>query len=210
MTHEKDSAPRAAYLQAEGRTRFRMAHGRRQLRRLHRRRRPACRAVRLRRRRHRQHAPRRHRQRRHRRRRRPIGGAVRLRAGVQLISIAEPEFTQKAVDDPLLQVPPARRGNRTLARFPSRSGGNLRRGGSCELWRRSWYKSLRLYAPLTTSRSRQFLSEGGSKTRKRFAVAHLISSYPLLLPRVGNRWRMSRSWRIAFGRYDWSSCAWKV
>ena len=37
---EKDSAPRAAYLQTEGRTRFRMAHGRRQRRRLHRRRRP--------------------------------------------------------------------------------------------------------------------------------------------------------------------------
>ena len=30
-----------------------------------------------------------------------------------------------AVDDPLLKVPPARRGNRTLAQFPSRSGGNL-------------------------------------------------------------------------------------
>ena len=35
---------------------------------------------------------------------------------------------ETAVDDPLLQVPPARRGSRTLARFPSRSGGNLRRG----------------------------------------------------------------------------------
>jgi len=34
-----------------------------------------------------------------------------------------------AVDDPLLKVPPARRGNRTRARFPSRSGGNLKEGG---------------------------------------------------------------------------------
>ena len=34
-----------------------------------------------------------------------------------------------AVDDPLLKVPPARRGNRTRARFPSRSGGNLRLKG---------------------------------------------------------------------------------
>ena len=31
---------------------------------------------------------------------------------------------------PLLQVPPARRGNRTPARFPSRSGGNLKEGGT--------------------------------------------------------------------------------
>ena len=29
----------------------------------------------------------------------------------------------------LLKVPPARRGNRTRARFPSRSGGNLKEGG---------------------------------------------------------------------------------
>jgi hypothetical protein len=33
------------------------------------------------------------------------------------------------VSNPLLKVPPASRGNRTRARFPSRSGGNLRRGG---------------------------------------------------------------------------------
>ena len=44
------------------------------------------------------------------------------------IPIAEPKFTKNAVDDPLLKVPPASRGNRTRARFPSRSGGNLRRG----------------------------------------------------------------------------------
>ena len=24
-------------------------------------------------------------------------------------------------------------------RFPSRSGGNLKEGGNCELWLRSWY-----------------------------------------------------------------------
>jgi hypothetical protein len=35
---------------------------------------------------------------------------------------------KRQLTTPLLQVPPARRGNRTLARFPSRSGGNLRRG----------------------------------------------------------------------------------
>ena len=44
----------------------------------------------------------------------------------------------REIDDPLLQVPPARRGNRTPARFPSRSGGNLRRGGNQELWLRDW------------------------------------------------------------------------
>ena len=32
-------------------------------------------------------------------------------------------------ENPLLQVPPAGRGNRTRARFPSRSGGNLKEGG---------------------------------------------------------------------------------
>jgi len=37
----------------------------------------------------------------------------------------------REIDDPLLQVPPAR--------FPSRSGGNLRRGGNQELWLRDWY-----------------------------------------------------------------------
>jgi hypothetical protein len=35
-----------------------------------------------------------------------------------------------AVDNPLLKVPPAGRGNRTAARFPSRSGGNLQEGGN--------------------------------------------------------------------------------
>jgi len=40
---------------------------------------------------------------------------------------------------PLLQVPPARRGNRTPARFPPLREGNLRRGGNQELWLRDWY-----------------------------------------------------------------------
>ena len=39
----------------------------------------------------------------------------------------------REIDDPLLQVPPASRGNRTFARFPSRSGGNLKEGGNCKL-----------------------------------------------------------------------------
>jgi hypothetical protein len=34
-----------------------------------------------------------------------------------------------ATENPLLKVPPAGRGNRTRARFPSRSGGNLQEGG---------------------------------------------------------------------------------
>jgi hypothetical protein len=46
---------------------------------------------------------------------------------------------KKAVDDPLLKVPPASRGNRTPARFPSRSGGNLKERGNRELWLCSWY-----------------------------------------------------------------------
>ena len=49
-------------------------------------------------------------------------------SAVGVIPIAEPKFTKNAVDDPLLQVPPASRGNRTPARFPSRSGGNLKEG----------------------------------------------------------------------------------
>ena len=47
----------------------------------------------------------------------------------RLIPIAEPKFTKNAVDVPRLNVPPASRGNRTRARFPSRSGGNLRLKG---------------------------------------------------------------------------------
>jgi PBP4 family serine-type D-alanyl-D-alanine carboxypeptidase len=47
-----------------------------------------------------------------------------------IIPIAETYFTKmQAIADPLLEVPPASRGNRTDARFPSRSGGNLKEGG---------------------------------------------------------------------------------
>ena len=59
----------------------------------------------------------------------------------ELIPIAEPEFTKVRINEnPLLKVPPARRGNRTRARFPSRSGGNLQEGGNCKLRPRDWYK----------------------------------------------------------------------
>jgi hypothetical protein len=70
-----------------------------------------------------------------------------------VIPIAEPKFTKNPVDDPLLQVPPASRGNRTPARFPSRSGGNLKEGGNCELWLCSWYKT-DLRAGLSVRRGR--------------------------------------------------------
>ena len=47
-----------------------------------------------------------------------------------IIPTAWAKFTKTSeIDDPLLKVPPARRGNRTRARFPSRSGGNLKEGG---------------------------------------------------------------------------------
>jgi PBP4 family serine-type D-alanyl-D-alanine carboxypeptidase len=47
-----------------------------------------------------------------------------------IIPIAETYFTKmQAIADPLLEVPLASRGNRTDARFPSRSGGNLKEGG---------------------------------------------------------------------------------
>jgi hypothetical protein len=45
----------------------------------------------------------------------------------------------KEIEDPLLKVPPASRGNRTRARFPSRSGGNLQEGGNCKLRPCDWY-----------------------------------------------------------------------
>jgi hypothetical protein len=45
----------------------------------------------------------------------------------------------REIDDPLLQVPPARRGNRTPARFPSRKRGEPTEGGNQELWLRDWY-----------------------------------------------------------------------
>ena len=53
------------------------------------------------------------------------GAIVNSARAIGIIPIAEPEFTKTAVDDPLLEVPPASRGNQTRARFPSRSGGNL-------------------------------------------------------------------------------------
>jgi hypothetical protein len=61
---------------------------------------------------------------------RPRGG---LGWGLCLIPIAEPEFTKVRMNEnPLLKVPPASRGNRTRARFPSRSGGNLQEGGTID------------------------------------------------------------------------------
>ena len=57
------------------------------------------------------------------------GVIVNSGSAVGVIPIAEPKFTKNAVDDPLLQVPPASRGNRTPARFPSRSGGEPQGGG---------------------------------------------------------------------------------
>ena len=57
-----------------------------------------------------------------------------------IIPIAGTQFTITcAIEAPLLQVPPARRGNRTRARFPSRSGGNLKEGGNCKLCPCDWY-----------------------------------------------------------------------
>jgi hypothetical protein len=54
------------------------------------------------------------------------------------LPIARTQFTKTSeVEDPLLKVPPARRGNRTHARFPSRSGGNLTEGGIHGLCSRS-------------------------------------------------------------------------
>ena len=46
---------------------------------------------------------------------------------------------ERIKENPFLKVPPARRGNRTRARFPSRSGGNLQGGGKCELCLGGWY-----------------------------------------------------------------------
>jgi len=66
---------------------------------------------------------------------RPRGGlgwgrCLNLTAKTLIIPIAERKFKKPRMDEnPLLQVPPASRGNRTRARFPSRSGGNLQEGG---------------------------------------------------------------------------------
>ncbi len=51
-----------------------------------------------------------------------------------IIPIAETYSTKtQAIEDPLPMVPPACRGNRTDARFPSRSGGNHKEGGIPEM-----------------------------------------------------------------------------
>jgi hypothetical protein len=61
---------------------------------------------------------------------------------MSIIPIARTQFTKtSAIEDPLLKVPPARRGNRTRARFPSRSAGNLQEGGNCKLRPRDWYNT---------------------------------------------------------------------
>jgi hypothetical protein len=60
----------------------------------------------------------------------PVGAYTNRRARVH-------KSTDKREPPPY---PPARRGNRTRARFPSRSGGNLQEGGNCKLRPRDWYK----------------------------------------------------------------------
>ena len=73
----------------------------------------------------------------------PKGGGqfINSEHATGIIPIAEPEFTKVRINEnPLLKVPPASRGNRTRARFPSRSGGNLQEGGNCKLRPRDWYK----------------------------------------------------------------------
>ena len=63
-----------------------------------------------------------------------------------LIPIAGTQFTKtSAIEDPLLKVPPASRGNRTRARFPSRIGGNLQEGGNCKLCLCGWYKYISVH-----------------------------------------------------------------
>jgi hypothetical protein len=60
------------------------------------------------------------------------GAPARDAAGdVDVIPIAEPEFTKTAVDDPLHKVPPARRGNRAGAPFavPLAKRGEPKGGG---------------------------------------------------------------------------------
>jgi hypothetical protein len=51
-----------------------------------------------------------------------------------------PDHARKKPTPLSLKVPPASRGNRTRARFPSRSGGNLQEEGNCKLRLRDWYK----------------------------------------------------------------------
>ena len=51
-------------------------------------------------------------------------------SAIGIIPIAGTQFTNtSAIEDPLLKVPPASRGNRTRARFPPLREGNLKEGG---------------------------------------------------------------------------------
>jgi hypothetical protein len=62
-------------------------------------------------------------------RREPKGGGAIMNLNAQLvIPIAQPKFTKTAVDDPLLKVPPDRRGNRTLT-VPLAKRGEPKGGG---------------------------------------------------------------------------------
>ena len=64
---------------------------------------------------------------------------MRAAAAGAVIPIAEPEFTKTAVDDPLLKVPPARRGNLACS-VPLAKRGEPAGGGAInELWTRDWY-----------------------------------------------------------------------
>jgi hypothetical protein len=102
--------------------------------------------------------------------------------GEFIIPIAEPKFTKNAVDDPLLQVPPASRGNRTPARFPSRSGGNLKEGGNCELWLCSWY----YYYALPRRRAQSQKMPATIKPHEYSRKTPIQRKAPIVEPKLGN------------------------
>ena len=52
-----------------------------------------------------------------------------------------PVLAAEMVDNPLLQVPPASRGEPNPCAVPLVKRGEPTERGNCELWRRSWYQN---------------------------------------------------------------------
>ena len=117
----------------------------------------------------------------------------------RLIPIAKPKLTKKtAVDDPLLQVPPARRGNRACALrgSPRVSGGNLKEGGQLMNFGRAVgkcpcavFSTQRATTRVAPTEARRHQPCRAGLVPARFACCNHIAKTPIIphLPDTGRR-----------------------